>query len=61
MRKWLALIVTKPCMQEEKKNEPDRKDDYDRHDWKAETDAMQKWERNNLSVNPFLRLDANGK
>jgi len=48
-------------MQEEKKNESDGKDDYDRHDWKAETDAMQEWERNNLSVSPFLRVDANGK
>ena len=46
---------------EEKKNEPDGKDDFDRHDWKAETNAMQEWERNNLSVSPFLRVDANGK
>ena len=46
---------------EEKKNEPDGKDDFDRHDWKTETDAMQEWERNNLSVSPFLRVDANGK
>ena len=45
----------------EKKNEPDGKDDFDRHDWKAETDAMEEWERNNLSISPLLRKDANGK
>ena len=51
----------KTLNENEKKNEPDGKDDFDRHDWKAETDAMAEWERNNLSISPLLRKDANGK
>ena len=51
----------KALNENERKNEPDGKDDFDRHDWKAETDAMAEWERNNLSISPLLRKDAHGK
>ena len=33
-------------------------DDFDRHDWKSETDQMADWEKDNLSVSPFQQKDA---
>ena len=41
----------------QKSNEADGMDDFDRHDWKSETDRMADWEKDNLSVSPFQQKD----
>ena len=45
---------------ESKALQPDGKDDFDRHDWEAEIQAMPKHQRLNLAISPFNWLKADG-